>query len=277
MRAKSPFPRSSGWLICCICLSLLAATSAEARVVALRPNGTKAVLTGDKHEAGRPLPRRLVVSPGRYVYGERSYQLSAGAYRIGKRYRVVFNGAVRPLMSGIAWLTNHGFADNVYSPEQLDKSAMHRRLNLSCGGVSRFAVYELGQLGIDARRVALVTPYEITPYTGHTVMEVYRRGWQVYDLDYNMRPLVDGRPVRGIDYVKASDRDLSFDWLSGDATRFKRLPDNYRYQMGTALIEDGPNFFYTDPVGHTPEELTSFSNGWYRYLPRAEFMARLYP
>ena len=181
-----------------------------------------------------------MVSPGRYVYGERSYRLRAGAYRIGKRYRIVFDGAVRPLMSGIAWLTNHGFADNVYSPEQLDESAMHRRLNLSCGGVSRFAVYELGQLGIDARRVALVTPYEMTPYTGHTVMEVYRRGWQVYDLDYNMRPLVDGRPVRGIDYVKASDRDLSFDWLSGDSTRFKRLPDDYRYQMGTALIEDGP-------------------------------------
>jgi hypothetical protein len=224
------------------------------------------------------MPRKLVISPGRYVYGGRSYQLRRGAYRIGNRYRIVFNGTVRAVMSGIAWLSYHSLsADNGSSPEELAELGMHRRLDLSCGAVSRFAVYELGRLGIAARRVALVTPYEMTPYTGHTVMEVYQRGWQVYDLDYNMRPFVDARPVHALDYVKASDQKLSFDWLSGDATRFKRLPENYRYQMGTALIEDGPNFFFTDPVaGHTPAELMSYSNGWYRYLPRTEFMARFY-
>lgn len=256
-------------------MTLLAATPAEAQVVALKADGTMAVLSGHP-DGGRALPAKLVIPAGRYAYGGRSYDLRGGAYRIGTGYRIVFDGAVRPFMSGIAWLTYHDVqGDMGRSPEELDQLAMHRRLGLSCGGVSRFAVYELARVGIDARRVALVTPYELTHATGHTVMEVYRHGWQVYDLDYNMRPLVDGRPVRGIDYVKASDRHLSFDFLSGDARRFDRLP--YPYQMGTAMIEDGPNFFYTDPVGHTPAELTSFSNGWYRYLPRAEFMARFYP
>jgi hypothetical protein len=265
------------WLIGWVCVFLFAAASAEAGVVALKPDTTKEVLPGEDI-AGRKLPDKLVIRPGRYAYVGRSYKLTRGAYRFGRGYRIVFNGAPRPLMSGIAWLTHHRLStDNQIPPQDLGELATQRPLDLSCGGVSRFAAYELDQLGIAARRVALVTPYEMTPYTGHTVMELDWHGWQVYDLDYNMRPLVEGHPTRAIGYVKAPDDRLSFDWLSGDANRFSRLPDNYRYQMGTALIEDGANFYFTAPVDHTPEELTTYSHGWYQYLPRQGFMARFYP
>jgi hypothetical protein len=230
---------------------------------------------------GKPLPAQLVIPPGRYLVGGRAYDLRrSGYYRFGALQRVVFRHSVDRLLSGLAWATDHhvGAAgtptDDGGSAAALAALAATRKVHLSCGYVSNLAVYLLGQHGIPARRVAMLTKHAFTGNNGHTLIEVKEGGrWVLYDLDYNMQPQSRrGHALTIVQYV--SQRRPRVRRIAGDRPRLHALPASYRYVMGTPLVEDGGLWFFGDTSDR--QRAAAYSR-LYRWIPPGVFMRRFYP
>ena len=284
-------------------VALLPATAA-AHVTALQPDGTRAAVRGDERP-GRVLPDRLVIAPGRYEGGGQSYELTRGAYRLGQQRRIVFDGSARSLLSGIAWFTNHNGTDpdNGLSYPAMAQAMMHRRLDLICGSTSLFAIWLGAQHGLTMRETGFAAP------VADRQVEVRVGGaWQMYDLDglFNFRPLVNGKSTTVVRFVQARRSELSFDWVASDAVHafyadrpipeFSRtenemlryharnsfgwpgIPagvfpwEQYRRDITPVVLEDGYKYFFRT----RDREALEASSPYFRWIPRAQFMAKFY-
>jgi hypothetical protein len=277
-------------------LLLSSSAVAEGRVVALKPNATTSVLSGDK-VPGRQLPDRLVIRPGRYAVGERSYRLARGAYRLGHQQRIVFDGTARSLLSGIAWLEDHNGPgpDNDLTDQQIARAMMHRRVGLICGRLAFFTIWLAAKYGIEVRETGFAGPIN----SRETEVKIHGE-WQFYDLDglYNVRPLVRGQPTTVVGFVRADSSDVGLDWLSSDgiayfdrsAAEMERLHAHdsfgwprdvsrdqfvfgHKRQDITPMLRDGAYMYFFRRDDRTQIE----SEGNFRWIPRDEFMARFYP
>ncbi len=239
------------------------------------------------------LPDKLVIPPGRYAVAGQIYNLRReGAYRIRigdqRLNRIAFAKRPSALLSGLAWYQRHSvFEDDRYYAqdgwvERYEEIANRQKLQISCGVVSALAVELLRRRGFEARRVSLLTDSELVhdDSYGHTLMEVrIGRSWKLFDVDYDMKPLVDGRATTITRWARlGAGSRAGFDWLASDRGTFggfTELPQPYLDVLGTPLIEDG-GYFYYFRQNHPADEIDGFTNGWYRHLPRADFMARFY-
>jgi hypothetical protein len=293
------------WLLFVVALSVCLALSpvAQADVIWLRPDAMKEHVEG-QDRPGLPLPNRLVIRPGRYEYGGRSFELERGAYRLGDQQRVVFDGSPRSLLSGISWFEYHDGTgpDNRLSDPEIAAAMMHRRVGLICGELAFFAIWLGEKYGVEIRE----TGFAGSVNSRETEVRV-GNGWQFYDLDglFNFRPLVDGHPTTLLGFVRARRSELTFDWLSSDGVQssyadrpnpvFERseaemlrfhirnsfgwpgIPpgvfpwEQYRRDI-TPMLRDGGymEFFRT-----RDRELIE-SQGNFRWVPRPEFIAKYY-
>jgi hypothetical protein len=92
----------------------------------------------------------------------------------------------------------HGSADDLDSPGRLSEIALDRRIRVTCGTVSLWAVGLLRKAGFDARLVMVMTldAWNATN-NGHTFIEIRSGGrWIAYDLDRKVRWTDEaGRPL----------------------------------------------------------------------------------
>lgn len=83
----------------------------------------------------------------------------------------------------------HGWTDDLDSPRRLSEIALHRRVRVTCGTVSLWAVDLLEDAGFDARPDMVMTldAWNATN-NGHTFVEIRTDGrWVAYDLDRKVR------------------------------------------------------------------------------------------
>lgn len=227
-----------------------------------------------------PLPESLVVSPGRYAVGGSVYDMTReGYYRIGSEQRIVYSHSLGALLSGLAWGAGQGSRDDGKPPQALASTFMQRRLSLTCGYLVELAHLVLSREGYESRSVAALTSHRFNGTNGHTMIEVLQeRRWTLYDLDYDMQPLVDGAPTTIVQWVKPGVR-RGFRPLARDAPALRTLPPAYRYVVvgGVPLVSDPAStwpYYYTAPADR--KRVSGYSAG-YRYLPPKLFYARFYP
>jgi hypothetical protein len=291
-------------LAAAVLLFLALPSLAHAHVDWLRPNGTRAPVKG-RDLPGRPLPDHLVIRPGRYEVGGRSFKLTRGAYRLDRQQRIVFDGTPRSLLSGISWFEYHDGTgpDNYLSPPEVANAMMHRRVAMICGQLAFFAIWLGADYGVEIRE----TGFAGSVNSRETEVKV-NGAWQFYDLDglFNFRPLVNGKPTNLLGFVRAKRSALSFDWLSSDAVKssladrpnplFSRtaaemarfhaqnsfgwpgIPagvfpwEQYRRDITPMLRDGGYMYFFRQRDRQRIE-----SEGNFLWMPRSEFMAKFYP
>lgn len=228
-----------------------------------------------------PLPDTLVVPPGTYRVGSRSYGLwRNGFYDLGERRAVVADRWTWPsaIVSGLAWAmgTDAGIDEQLWGDAGVQATIL-RRPSLYCGYQVEVVRKELTRLGHPARAAALVSREH--GGGGHTLLEVWDAGrWTLYDVLYNFQPLVDGHPTTIVEWVRTHGT------RGGTALATDGGPDpqliantpGYLSYLGTPLVGDLDSgswpYSFTDPADR--DYLTALQPG-YRYLPPDQF-ARLY-
>ncbi len=162
-------------------------------------------------EHSKTIPQNIVIPPGIYTFSGKNYSLLAeGLYRLvvpGKInvQRVVYRENLDAFLSAICWMVSHGNADDsILLPDLTDK-AMHSKVLITCGTVSRWARELLLSIGVDSRIVSGITVKEWNDFdNGHILLEVWRakwRKWVVYDFDNNcyFLPLHSDIPLSIVD------------------------------------------------------------------------------
>ena len=230
----------------------------------------------------KPLPRTLVIPPGAYTIGGRTYALEKeGLYRAldpgrANRQRIVFQKDVVALVSGLCWMHSHGSRDDRRSSAALRRQALTGKLIMTCGPFCDFVVTLLDRIGVRCRGVAMRTLETHNGWNdGHVLLEV-RTGkrWVLLDADQHMvcrhkgrrLSLLDLVPrVRAGDYeavpLAASfplaisgfrDPDSGYDYgmlvetREGGRSREQLYRETLRRLLGVPCIaEDGQRFFTT--------------------------------
>lgn len=251
------------------------------------------------------LPDRLIIPPGEYVFQGNTYRLEApGLYRFLKidganEQRIVHNGDVHALLSGLAWLHMHGTTDEKFGLDALEKLAMRRKIVLTCGAITGMADRIVKRLGFDSRMVGTLAAPPYNSYdNGHTLLEVYRTDlhrWVAYDIDNNAYYEHDSVPLSGAElaqYVVTGDYtivplavdskfvprtnfevyDYAFytEFIAGTEASFRSWLSRV---VRVVLIEHEKKFYFSN------DELRKFVEAYspgYKYLKSDEFTRRFY-
>ncbi len=210
------------------------------------------LVSGTAGSAGTPaLPAGLVIAPGRYAFAGMAYDLKMqGLYRFchpfkENQQRIVFDAHkrdVEALLSGLAWIASHGNSDDAASNVDLTEKAATRKLFLTCGNSSRWALHVLARCKVRARPVSTLTLEPWNSYdNGHSMIEVYRedlKRWVLYDLDSNAC-FVHGKEllslVEMVERSAAGAYEIKF--LAGDApldvSNFKSKTNAYDWAFSS--------------------------------------------
>ncbi len=248
------------------------------------------------------LPDTLIIPPGTYQFRGRAFVLDReGLVRfldVGKelRQRIVFKEDPHALLSGIAWIVSHGRLDGGKSPQVLAESAKTRKLFMTCGSVSSWAVSVLRDHGFRARTVSSVTLENWNTYdNGHAMLEMSRKDagkWVLYDVTANAFFTREGTPLSLVEFAYAVMAGLEYEMVpiaadtTLDVSGF-RSPDGtadytfhaerlfgdarqwYRRIMEVPMIEG----FHFDEANR--ERIRGYSKS-YKYIDKDEFRKRFY-
>jgi hypothetical protein len=189
------------------------------------------------------IKKKLVIEPGLYEIDGKSYLLSEGLLRVvrpgGKNdQRIVYSQDVDKLLSSISWIHSHGNRDDGYGYKKLNRLATRQKLYLTCGPASDWAKTLLGSLGIEARVVTTLTLGELNQYdNGHTMLEVKRGKWELYDID-NQNYFYKGHRLSLMEFLKVNQtgeyeiRKLSLSPVDGKL----KVVDDYDYSFYTEAV-----------------------------------------
>lgn len=182
-------------------------------------------------------------------------------------------------LAGVAQQVTHGWRDDQVPPAELDRRFRSgERLYLTCGTITLLAQRRLRELGVRSRLVVTMTrqPFNAND-NGHTLLEVWRGRWMVYDLDNN-RVAVDarGRRIDAASLVAAKNRrwrmiadDRRFDteglddpthtyWIYANLERW------YDRVLGVTLLQHQGRYVFGDASQR--ERLERYSPT-YRFVP----------
>ncbi len=159
-------------------------------------NGEEVVIiTPSGDHSSNALSDRLITSPGLYSIWGNSYNLSReGLYRFvlpGKEniQRIVYRDDLDSFLSSVSWIVSHGNSDNKKSFSVLSAKALHSKIFVTCGAVSKWAQELLSSIQVESRLVGGITIDEWNTYNnGHLLIEVWHKSWKkwvVFDLDNN--------------------------------------------------------------------------------------------
>lgn len=144
--------------------------------------------------ATTPLPTgSMCFVPGAYLFNGVGYQCDQpGAYRFLDtanpvvQQRVMWNGDLYGLLSGLSCCHVHGVADEVYAGDwqTLSNHCRTRKMRLRCGHIVSFAMWLLPQVGFTVRSRNVIANPPLNGYDdGHIVLEVQVLGeWRMWDL-----------------------------------------------------------------------------------------------
>lgn len=142
--------------------------------------------------ASTPLPSgSMCFVPGSYVFNGVGYQCDQpGAYRFMNdavaevQQRVMWNGDLYGLLSGLSWAHVHGNADEAMDFQLLANACRTRKMRLRCGVIVGFARWLLPQVGFTTRQCSVIANPPHNGYDdGHIVLEVLVGGaWKMWDL-----------------------------------------------------------------------------------------------
>jgi hypothetical protein len=248
------------------------------------------------------LPDTLIIPPGTYQFRGRAFSLDReGLVRfleVGKelQQRIVFKEDPHALLSGIAWIVSHGRPDGGKSPQELAESAKTRKLFMTCGSVSPWAVSVLRDHGFGARTVSSITLENWNTYdNGHAMLEMFRKDagkWVLYDVTANAFFTRRGTPLSLVEFAYAVMAGLEYEVVriaadtTLDVSGF-RSPDGtadytfhaerlfgdghqwYRRILEVPMIEG----YYFDEANREKIEGRSKS---YKYMDKDEFRKRFY-
>ena len=209
---------------------------------------------------------------------------------------------VEALLSGLAWIASHGNSDDAASNDELTEKAATRKLFLTCGNSSRWALHVLARCKVRARPVSTLTLEPWNSYdNGHSMIEVYRedlKRWVLYDLDSNacfvhgkeLLSLVEmvERSAAGAYEIKflAGDAPLdvsnfksktnAYDWaFSSERTCTESgLRNWYKRALQVPLI--GNCFFLPTPNDADRARVEHYAGATYAYLTKKEFLKKFY-
>lgn len=256
----------------------------------------------------KPLPGKLLISPGYYVFENLSYDLTTeGLYRfylpeIENQQRIVFNGNIDSLLSSIAWIYSHGNSDNDKSIKELYDKALHSKIFGTCDNISHWVKHILDNHQIKSRVVQTLTLEDWYTYNnGHTMIEIYHptlNKWVLYDLDNNAYFSVNQVPLSLLEFHEsiykenykihflASDtkNDIS-NFTGNDEYDFaflmesinsneNTLRDWYDRVVQVVIISDTENNYYFYDQKHR-EQIENYSNQ-YKFLEYDEFIQKFY-
>ncbi len=255
------------------------------------------------------IPDQLIIPPGNYNFLGKAYALEQeGLYRFllpGKfnAQRIVFREDLDALLSAIAWIVTHGNSDDGLPGPELTEKALHSKLFLTCGDISKWAHHLLSGLGLPARPVAGITLEDWNDYdNSHLLIEVWRNRWSkwvLYDLDNNawFVPEGDSIPYSLIEFSRAvaqnnfrvirlaSDTRLDVsNFVSDDGYSYgffaeqvnTNLRDWYRRVMQLPLVFDEDRRKYVFMDREHQEKVEGYSS-FYQYIEGGEFMQKFYP
>lgn len=255
------------------------------------------------HQDAVHLPDSLIIPPGVYNYHGYIYQLNKeGLYRFfhyakGNQQRIVFNGNLDALLSGLSWMVSLGTIDNGKSAEELNSKASKENLFLTCGPTAKWVNSILNKLGIKSRLVSSLTLGKWNQYdNGHTLIEVFRKKYNkyvLYDIILHTYFLYKDRPlslVELINHVSSDDYDIrslaninasynfsnDYDYgfiIEYIAANEKSLRRWYKRVMQVAMIHDGGQIFFFDEKNRARIEGYSSS---YKYMDKREFLEKYY-
>lgn len=161
-------------------------------------------------KSGRELPPQLIMPPGLYSFDGKVYELKAeGLYRFARMpdyvvvQRVVYERNLDAFLSAICWMVCHGDKDSWKPAEYLDAQALTRKLAMTCGNITGWAIHLLKRIDYDVRRVDFHTDGEICGDDGHVMLEIYlpaAKKWALHDLDCNVIPKKDGRYLTAMEF-----------------------------------------------------------------------------
>ena len=210
-----------------------------------------------------PLPDTLIIPPGTYQFRGRAFSLEKeGLFRFLEvneelQQRIVYQKDPHALLSGIAWIVSHGRPDGGKSAKEMARLAKTRKLLMTCGSVSGWAVSVLRDHGFQARGVSSLTLENWNTYdNGHGMLEMYWEDpgkWVLYDVTANSYYTFQGKPLSLVEFAYAvmADREYEVVSIAADTTLDV---SGFRSRDGKA-----------DYTFHA-ERLFADSRGWYRRI-----------
>ena len=121
--------------------------------------------------------------------------------------RIVYQKDPHALLSGIAWIVSHGRPDGGKSAKEMAEAAKTRKLLMTCGSVSGWAVSVLREHGYQARAVSSLTLENWNTYdNGHGMLELYWKDpgkWVLYDITANAYFTFEGKPLSLVEFAYA--------------------------------------------------------------------------
>lgn len=185
-------------------------------------SGVSALAQKNNGEHGTPLPRSIVIQPGRYNFCGVNYDcLTPGVYRfISPQHRNqqhVILDIKDPMSSAIllSFLSVRGNFDNRKLTKELEQISVNRFLSLTCGQNCLFCQIILQDNGIKSRIVHSHTHDALNSYNnGHTLIEVFSPQYERYilvDIDKKCTFIQNKNPISLYEYGLAIYNDHSVD------------------------------------------------------------------
>lgn len=252
--------------------------------------------------SGAPLPAGLVIAPGYYTHGGITNDCTQeGLYRfwtpmVSTLHRIVYAADVQALMSGLAWLTVHGRADEALSVSARTTAALNYKLRLLCGKTVEWANAICASLGLQSRICHAVTAS--TPsnyYDGHVLLEVNVGGvWKLFDIAndcfFGGLPLKDVVPLTAsISNPPLAVEAVAQEQFLGavlDVTSWRELtmhsPEQRRAEMERVLQipgithTDGLTYFYMPSGSESRQAWLLSLDPSYRVLMQSAWLTQFY-
>jgi len=161
------------------------------------------------------LATSLIISPCPQYPNEGIYRY--GSHPQKQEQVIVYKKDLFKLLESITWLHLHGFKHAGFSNEDLCKAALHSKISIACGDITRFAKYLLNQQGYQSRIVQFITKEKTNGFDdGHLMIEVFHEEkWMLVDIDarrmfkkdgkYIDAPTLVASKMEGISIVKFSE------------------------------------------------------------------------
>lgn len=256
----------------------------------------------------KDIPNQLIIKPDIYDFLGDSYSLNSdGLYRFilpGKvnAQRIVYKNDLDALLSAISWIATHGNSDDKKSNIELSDKALHSKLFITCGNISKWAHHLLTDLNIKSRLVAGKTTDDWNTYNnGHVLIEVWRENWGkwiLYDLDNNSYFIssIGDEPLSIVEFsqsvatnnyeIISLSSDIRLDvsnFISSDGYDYSfiseecdvNIRDWYRRVMQVPFIfdESEKKYFFMDQ--NIKDRIESYSAS-YQYINKRDFFSRFY-
>jgi hypothetical protein len=176
------------------------------------------------------LPDTLIIPPGTYQFRGRAFSLDKeGLVRFLEvneelQQRIVYEKDPHALLSGIAWIVSHGRPDGGKSAKEKAEAAKTRKLLMTCGSVSGWAVSVLREHGCQARGVSSITLENWNTYdNGHAMLELFWKDpgkWVLYDVTANAYFTFEGKPLSLVEFAYAvmAEKDYDVVPIAADTT-----------------------------------------------------------